>query len=137
MFGGQQRLPQPIARSLAGGQRVGVDDGEAEATGRHGVVRGVAFLVEGDLYRGNARHAAHRIHQRRRRMAIARTMRAEQHDAVAVAPVGIEKIPVAGDVEADQRFDPASAVQIGPLVGEPQMRLDDAPTDRFEIDIPV
>src|SRR6185436_11179807 len=77
---------------------------------------------------------AYFLHQRPRRMAIARAMRPEQHDAVAVAAIIVRIVPEAVLVEPHQRLDPALAVEVRPLVGEAQMRLDDAPADGLEID---
>src|SRR6185312_665625 len=68
-------------------------------------------------------------------MAIAPPVRHEQHDAVTAPPRGVVEPPSAVPVEADQRLDPAvAAVQVGPLVGEAQVRLDYAAADRLEID---
>src|SRR5262245_13007381 len=68
-------------------------------------------------------------------MAVAPAVRHEQHDAVAGAPRPVVEPPLALPVKAHQRFDPRiAAVEIGPLVGESQMHLDDARTDRLEVD---
>jgi hypothetical protein len=68
-------------------------------------------------------------------MAVASTMRHEQHDAVAGLPPRIVERPHAVPVEAHESFDPGiAAVEIGPLVGEAQVRLDDPAADRLEID---
>ena len=67
-------------------------------------------------------------------MAVARPVRDEQHDAVAGAAIGIVEPPLLRRIEPDQCLDPAFAVEIGPLIGEAQMDLDDASADGFEID---
>ena len=67
-------------------------------------------------------------------MAIAWAVWAEQHHAVAVAAVAVGIVPALVLVEPHQRRDPALAVEVGPLVGEAQMRLDDAPADGLEIE---
>src|ERR1700730_7805539 len=67
-------------------------------------------------------------------MPVAASIRSEQHDAVTLAAVVVVEIPVAILIESDQRTDPAGTVQIGPLVGEAQMRLDDGAADGFEIE---
>ncbi len=77
--------------------------------------------------------AQHFVHQRGGRVAIARAVRAEQHHAVAVGAVRVGIDPVAGDVQAHHRLDPAGTIKIRPLVGEAQMRLDDAAADRLEV----
>jgi len=97
------------------------------------VVFRVLVLVERDLHAGDARHGAHRIDQTSGRVAVARTMRAEQHHTVAVGTIGVGVLPRAGDVQPHHRLDPAGTIQIRPLIGEAQMRLDDAPADGFEI----
>src|SRR3984893_7599595 len=67
-------------------------------------------------------------------MPVAASIRSEQHDAVTLAAVVVVEIPVAILIESDQRIDPAGTVQIGPLVGEAQMRLDDGAADGFEVE---
>src|SRR5438309_1421777 len=69
------------------------------------------------------------------RMAIAPAVRREQHDAVAGAPPAVVEPPGALRIKAHQGFDPRiAAVEVGPLVGEAQMHLDDARVDRLEVD---
>src|SRR5580704_6204272 len=67
-------------------------------------------------------------------MPVAAAIRSEQHDAVTLAAVVVVKIPVVVFIKADQRIDPAGTVEIGPLVGEAQMRLDDGAADGLEIE---
>ncbi len=126
-------LPQLLARGLPGLQRLRIDDRQAEAARRHGVVRRVLVLVERDLHAGDAGHRAHLVHQGRRRVAVARSVRAEQHHAVAVDAIAVGIDPVAGDMQTHHRLDPAGTIKIRPLVGEAQMRLDDAAADGLEV----
>src|SRR3982074_2059731 len=88
---------QQVAPGEAGLQAPGVHDGEPEAAGGHGVAGGLLVLMKGDLDAGNAGHVAHLRDERWRRVAIARAMRpdmrSEQHDAVAVAPLAVDKLP--------------------------------------------
>src|SRR5436190_16318681 len=68
-------------------------------------------------------------------MPIAPAMAAEEHDGIAVATSSfLGKVPVLLGIEPDQCFDPALAIEIGPLIGEAQMRIDDAATDRLDIE---
>ena len=68
-----------------------------------------------------------------RRMAVARAVRGEEHDAVAGTSRRIVELPLAFGVEADEGLDPAWTVEIGPLIGEAQMRLDDAAANGLEV----
>src|SRR5580692_10390554 len=131
---GEEILPELLARGKRSAEIETVDDRQAETPGRHGVVLRRAVLMEGDLHAGDAGRALDRIDQRLRRMTVAAAVRSEQHDAVTLAAVVVVKIPVAILIEADQRVDPAGAVEIGPLVGEAQMRLDDRAADGFDIE---
>src|SRR5580692_9951795 len=130
----QKIFPQPLARVERLAEIETVDDGEAETARRHGVPFRRAVFVEGDLHAGDAGYALDRVNQRLRRMPVAAAVRSEQHDAVTFAAVVVVKIPVVVFIEADQRIDPAGTVEIGPLVGEAQMRLDDGAADGFEIE---
>ena len=59
------------------------------------------------------------------RLLVAVTVGSEKHDAVA-GPAGvIAKAPMTTPIESDDRLDPTATIEVGPLVGEPQMRLDD------------
>ena len=69
------------------------------------------------------------------RMPVDAAVRHEQNDAIAGPPPRIVERPNAVLVEPHQRLDPGiAAVEVRPLVGETQMRLDDAPSDRLHID---
>src|SRR5882757_1063496 len=114
----EEMRAQDFAAGKARLKAPGVDDGKAKTAGRHGVLGGRLVLVEGDLHARYAREIADLRHQRLRRMAILQTMGAEQNDAEAVAAVVVGEIPDAPIVEADHRLDPASAVEIGPLVAQ-------------------
>src|SRR5579885_2641408 len=110
-----------------------VDDGETEAPGRHRMLFWRSVLMEGNLQTGYAWTALDLIHQRRRRMPIP-AVRAEQHHAVAFAAILIIKVPFAALIQADHRLDPAGTEKVRPLIGKAQVRLDDAPAERFQID---
>ena len=84
-----------------------------------------AILVEGDLDAADARRSLEPLHHFGRRMAIGPTVGPEQHHAIALAAVVVAKLPDLSLVESDHGLDPSLAVQVGPLIGEPQMRLDD------------
>ena len=122
----------PAARGEAAVEVPAVDDGEPEAARRHRVGLGGLVLVERDLH---ARYAGPRadLVDRRRGMAVVRPVRAEQHDAVAVAPVVVVEAPAPVAVQLDDGLDPARAVEVDPLVGEAQVALDDAAADRLEV----
>ena len=68
-----------------------------------------------------------------RRMAVARAVWGEEHDAVAGTSRRIIELPLAFGVEANEGLDPAWTVEIGPLIGEAQMRLDDAAANGLEV----
>src|SRR3954452_13635699 len=80
----QETVSQPLAPGLSGFQRPRIDDRKPEPPWRHCVMVGLFVFVEGDLHARNPRHATHLGHERRGWMAIARPMRSEQHNAVAV-----------------------------------------------------
>jgi len=61
-------------------------------------------------------------------------VRAEQDDAVAVAPLDIGEIPTPLLIEPDDGIGPAAPIEIRPLVAHAQVHLDDATGDGFEID---
>src|SRR5947199_9709755 len=61
-------------------------------------------------------------------------MWAEQHDAVAIAALGIRIVPALMLVEPHQRLDPALAIDVRHLFGEAQMRLDYAAADGLEVE---
>ena len=67
-------------------------------------------------------------------MLVFAAVRAEQGDTVAVPAVAIGVAPFALPVKANHGRQPAGAVQIRPLIGEAQMRVDDAPADGLEIE---
>ncbi len=60
-------------------------------------------------------------------------MRHEQDHAVARPAFAILVTPLAPGIEFHQRLHPSRPVEIGPLVGEAEMHLDDASADRLEI----
>src|SRR5579862_3668255 len=130
----QKIFPEPLARGKRFAEVETVDDGQAETAGRHGVEFRGAILMEADLHAGDTGRALDLVDERLRRMPVTAAVRAEQHDAVTLAAVVVVKNPVAILVEPDQRLDPAGTVEIGPLVGEAQMRLDDGAADGFEIE---
>ena len=47
---------------------------------------------------------------------------------------GVGEVPGSIPIEPHQRIDPAGAVEVGPLVGEPQVHLDDRPPIDLEVD---
>src|SRR5262245_13454153 len=127
-------LAQQLAAGAAGIQVPGVDDGEAEAARRHGVLIGRLVLVKGDLHAGHGGDALDALDQLRRRMAIARAVRPEQHHAIAVAAVGIGERPLALLMEPYHRRDPAGAVEVRPLIAHAQMHLDHATADGLGVE---
>lgn len=95
--------------------------------------RGRAIFVEGDLDAGDTRRPPDLVNQRFRRMAVLPAVRSEQDDTIAFAAIVVAKVPRPVFVETDDGFDPAGPIEIGPLVGKAQMRLDDLFADGFEI----
>ena len=95
---------------------------------------GKLVFVKRDLHACNVGHLACLREHGRGRMAVARAVRPKQHDAKAVAPVAIGKIPHAGRIKADHRLDPTGAVKVRPLVAHAQMRFDDAPPDGLDVE---
>src|SRR5579862_7015203 len=103
----QKIFPQPFARRECFAEVKTVDDGQAEAAGRHGMALRLPVFVKGDLHTGDAGRALDLVEQSLRRMPVAATVRSEQHDAVTLAAVVVVKIPVAVFVKPDQGIDPA------------------------------
>src|SRR5580693_878600 len=130
----QEEFAEPLAARHSRAQVEAVDDGEAKTARRHGVLLRRAVLVKSDLDAGHSRYRFDVVDQRRRRMPIAAPVRSEQHDAITLAAIVVGKIPFLPLVKCDYRVDPTRAVEIGPLVGKPQMRLDDGRADGFEIE---
>ena len=64
---------------------------------------------------------------------VAHAMRGKQDDAVTGAPIRILKTPDSVAVERDDGFDPALAINIRPLIGEPEVAFDDFAADGLEI----
>src|SRR5262249_19287859 len=84
----------------------------------------------------HARHSAHVPHvldDCRGWMPELHTMRAEQHHAVAVVTVVVVEAPRAMGIKAHDRVEPPGAVEIGPLIGEPQGHFDDATADALHV----
>jgi hypothetical protein len=82
-----RRMPN-ISASCARTRRPGlkiptIHDGQPKAAGRHGVGRGGAMCVKGDLNAGHAARARELSHSLGRWMAVLQAVRPEQHDAVA------------------------------------------------------
>ena len=67
------------------------------------------------------------------RFFVAGTMRSEEHDTVTGPAVLIAIIPTAARIEIDDRVDPTRTVEVGPLIGEAQVRLDNLGADGLEI----
>src|SRR5262245_57082491 len=91
-------------------------------------------LVEGDLHARYPRHGRDLLHQRRWGMAITTAPWSAQHEAIAVAAIGIGVPPHAVAIERHEGLDPAGSVEIRPLVGEPQMCLDDGAADGLQVE---
>src|SRR5690349_2645655 len=64
---------------------------------------------------------------------IARSMFAEEHYTITRSTIFIAVTPAAVCVEIDDRVDPAGTIQVGPLIGEAQVRLDNLGADGLEI----
>src|SRR6266536_2493331 len=95
----EEKHPQPLARAFTNRKIEAIDDREAKTARRHGVLAGRLVGVEGDLHARYRGHRADRIDQRLRRMAVVRPVRAEQHDAIAVAAVRVGVAPDALPIE--------------------------------------
>src|SRR5580700_11494820 len=88
----QKIFPEPLARGKRFAEIETVDDGQAEAAGRHGVLFRRAVLMEGDLHAGDAGRALDLVNDGARRMPVAAAARTEQHDAITFAAVVVVKI---------------------------------------------
>src|SRR5258707_2508950 len=126
--------PQHLAPGTAGLEVKGGDGGQSKAAGRHGVALGFLVLVKRDLHARDPGQVPHLRHERGRRMAIARTVRPEQHDAVSVARVLIGEAPAPLLVEAHERIDPAGPIEVRPLIAHAQMHLDHATADGLGVE---
>ena len=67
---------------------------------------------------------------------VAVTMRCEEHDTVTSPAILIAITPVTARIKLDNRIDPTRTVEVGPLIGEAQMRLDNLTANRLEVDAP-
>src|SRR5215470_11796604 len=115
------------ARRQPGAEVPAVDHREPEAARRHAVLIRRAILMKGDLHARHARDPQRLLDQLARRMAKRMAVRTEQDDAVAVAPRLVGEVPALLVIEPHHRRDPGvAAIEVWPLVGEAQMRLDDA-----------
>src|SRR5262249_55381280 len=112
----------------------GVDDRHPKATRRHRMALRRLVLMEGDLHARHAGPGRELLDQCRWGMAIAPARGTKENDAVTVAAVGIGIGPSLVAIEAHEGLDPAGAIKVGPLTGEPQMRLDDHAADGFEVE---
>jgi hypothetical protein len=65
---------------------------------------------------------------------VVHAMCAKQDDAVTGAPVRVLEAPDSLAVERDHSVDPAFAIEIRPLIGEPQMAFDHLAADRLKVD---
>jgi len=127
------RKRQALAGGHAGLELPAVHDREREAAGRHGVGLRRPVLVEGDLLARDLRKRPDLLEHRRFDAAVARSVGAEEDDAVAVAPVVVGVRPAPVLLELDERRDPAR-LEVGPLVAEAQVGLDDAAADGLEVE---
>ena len=65
---------------------------------------------------------------------VAHAVRAKQNDAIPGAPILVLEVPNALAVERDNGVDPACAIEVRPLIGEPEMAFNDLAADSLEID---
>src|SRR5579884_1910011 len=132
--GGLAYRSRPAPSDAPGVKIPAVDDRQPEPAGRHRVALRRAVHVERDLDAGDAGvrpQGGSRVGIDR----VARPVPREEDDAVArPPPVGVP--PSAARVQLDDRIEPPGAVQVGPLLGHPQVALDDRPTDRLDVDDP-
>ena len=91
-------------------------------------------VAERDLDTGDLRILIDQLADSRAVDFVACAMRAKQNDAITGAPVFVFEAPDTFAVQRDNGFDPACAIEIGPLIGKPQMAFDDLAADRLEID---
>ena len=64
---------------------------------------------------------------------VAGTMRSEEHDAVTGPAALIAITPTAARIEINNRVDPTRTIEVGPLIGEAQVRLDNFGANGLEI----
>ena len=79
----------------------------------------------------------HFCHDGLRGMPVTPAVRQEERHGESIAPMFIGKVPSMVTIQPDQRFHPSVAVQIRPLVGEAQMRLDDRGADGLQVEHPA
>src|SRR5262245_1003135 len=80
--------------------------------------------MKGHLNTGNSPPTEKFVHRSLVRLGIADAVRSEQHDAVACPAGVIAKVPTAASIEINDGLDPTRTIQVGPLVGEAQVSLD-------------
>src|ERR1044071_7496349 len=91
------------------------------------------IFMKGHLDTGNARPGEKFINYGVIGFFIAQTMRTEEHDAITRSAVFIAVTPAAVRVQIDDRIDPAGTIQVGPLIGEAQVRLNNLGADGLKI----
>jgi hypothetical protein len=89
--------------------------------------------MKGHLNTGNSPATEKFVHRSLIRLGIAGAVRSEQHDAVACPTGVIAKVPTAASIEINDGLDPTRTIQVGPLVGEAQVSLDNLRANGLKI----
>src|SRR5207248_6618658 len=110
-----------------------VDNGQTKAAGRHRMGFEWFVVPERDLNAGNLGILIDQPVDPGAVDFVARAMLGKQDDTVTGAPIRILKTPDSVAVERDDGFDPALAINIRPLIGEPEVAFDDFAADGLEI----
>src|SRR5262245_6638930 len=89
--------------------------------------------MKGHLNAGNSLATEEFVRRSLVRLRIVSAVGSEQHNTVACSARVIAKVPTATRIEIDDRLDPTWTIEVGPLVGEAQMSLDDFRADGLKI----
>src|SRR5207244_13555791 len=126
---------EPLAHEHPDGEIPAVHDRQAEPAARHRVRGGRPVGVERDL---DARHAGNPTELvdgagvDRPPHAVSAEQDHAEPDAVWAGGV----LPAPARIEADDALEPARTVEIDPLIGEAEVRLDDRAADGLEVHEP-
>src|SRR5262249_12843129 len=134
MAGRPESQGQAVAHIETDIQIPAVNDRKTEAARRHRVGLERFVVPERDLDAGDLGILVDQLPDPGAVDFVAHAMRAKQDDAVTGAPILVFEAPDPFAVQRDDGVDPASAIEVGPLIGEPEVTLDDPAADRLEID---
>jgi len=93
----------------------------------------IEILAERDLHARDTFDLQGLVDRALRRVTDGDPVWSKQHDAVAIGTMAVVENSFAMGVEMDESLHPAGAIEVGPLVGEAKVDLDDAAADGFDV----